>query len=150
MARIRSLQRARKEVGSLNLPNVTTQINGWHLELDESVDWHVVVGNPDPTHPVRLGRAKPHMSAGISPIGIPWAIVDFYEAGPGGGVDRNIGHVDNEDQFFFAQRFDGATWQWLDGVPGQSHAELTNNASGCNMSWIHPSGGQITLTVFAH
>ena len=154
MARIRSINRASKSVkvssddlGPATGPR-TVMANGWHADIDESVDWYVVEGNPGPW-PIRFFRCKPDEI-----IRGTWKRVDIYDI-PIRSQNKEffIGHIDNEDQFFFAiiQSPDGK-WHHCNSEPGYSNGFPNDDSSGINMMWtgVHAGGPQtFTLSIFA-
>jgi hypothetical protein len=134
MARVRSVNRAEKEVGyneGGHLINIF-RVHGWHLELDESVDFDMISSNRGPRL-MRVVRCKPFTTG-------PWEITERTDA-PVAAGDPNIRTFkpDNEDNFYFAEfKDDAGNWVACDGSEGHSDKELTDGDRACALKWFGP------------
>jgi hypothetical protein len=146
--RIKHVNRATKSVGRENenarLVDRLKGIQGWALDgVDENVDFQIVIENPDPKHEVAVVRCKPFA---LDPK--YFVKVETYTTDK--GISRNLGHMDNDQVYFFAMRKgDDGKWHTLDGSKGHSNGYLTNKGDGCNMDWTTDKG-KLKVTFYAH
>lgn len=140
MARVRSLNRSTKQVGEAingGQLGVIFQVTGWHVEMDESVNWKAYCTTYG-DRPVRFVCCKPFTFG-------PWQIIMRYDAAKD-NPQVHQWHPDNEDWFFFPE-YQNEAGQWVPcpGEEGHADAVLTNGNNACNLSWFSPNHMILTL-----
>src|SRR5688500_726555 len=104
MARVKSINRATKDIMVVAGQPATFQVPGWHVEMDESVDWIAYCGTYGDI-PVRFVFCKPYTTG-------PWEIITRQPAGKDPNPKTFRWHPDNEDWFFFPE-YQNNQGQWI-------------------------------------